>query len=79
MDDGKIWLVKLEGSSEHLCGNFLMANVIVLLSEVVSRPEYQAGNDWQYSGQLGPLFGFFNDNFSSVNISSLSVSPAWAW
>ena len=45
MDDGKIWLVKLEGSSEHLCGNFLMANVIVLLSEVVSRPEYQAGND----------------------------------
>ena len=29
---------KLKGSSERLCGNFLMANMIVLLSEAVSRP-----------------------------------------
>ena len=71
MDDGK-----LEGSSEHLCGNFLMANMIVLLSEAVSRPEYQGGNTGQHLGQLGPLFGFFNNNSSSVNITLLIVSPA---
>ena len=30
-----------EGSSKHLCGNYYMANMIVLLSETVSRVEAQ--------------------------------------
>ena len=45
MDDGKTWLPELEGkcggSSKPFVWNFLMANMIVVLTETVSRPEKQ--------------------------------------
>ena len=63
-----------------------MVNMIVLLSETVSRrgtvssavssskckTMFLSGN-WQHSGQHGPLFGFFNDNSSSVYVCSMFV------